>query len=756
MDSGSLHVDVSSSSSLGVSRVRGGRRGAGLAGESGRARAGALRFFALFRPELAHARPVPWWPRRRGERRAGPAQRVLLRRGERRRVEDHRRRARVDAHIRFPTCRLHRRACSRPFGTRHDLRGNRRVHPARFDELRQRHVQVHGRRQDVDAHRARRHAAHRQNRGRSRGTPNLVFVAVIGHLYEAHPDRGVFRSQDGGKTWKKVLFKNDSVGAADVAIDPTNPRIVYASLWNTRRPTWYTYQPTNGPGGGLFKSTDGGTTWNQLTNGLPTTCVGKTGIAIAPSNPRRLYAVVDDFLPEGAAADTPCPGAPPGRGAGAGSRWRSRRRPWTRRWRRRGRSRSGSRAAGRLLPIGRRRRDMDEAVRRHRPVGSWLVFRARRRRSEKRGHRVRAERGAVAIEGRRQDVGAAARLPGGDDYQQPWIAPDDPEHPDLRERSGDGDHAQRHGRRSTRRDLELVAESADRADLSPLRGRTVSVLGHRRSAGQRCCRGALAREVREHHDAGLGTDRRRGRERHDSRRSAAPRHHLRRCRHALRPRNQSAAADDSAGQPGAGPNGLDGAAGVLEGRSARALLREPVPLQDDGRRADVDSDQSGPDAPRSRHPRQPRRGRRTRHRSQRYARRDLHRRPFAAQRADGVDRDRRRRDPGDDERREGVAERDAGGADVVEPHHDDRGVTQRRERGIRIGRSSSARRLHPAHLSHARPRKDVAGDHARPAGAEATSTSSRRIRPGAGCCSPVPSARRSCRSTMGTTGSRCS
>ena len=103
-------------------------------------------------------------------------------------------------------------------------------------------------------------------------------------------------------------------------------------------------------------------------------------------------------------------------------------------------------------------------------------------------------------------------------------------------------------------------------------------------------------------------------------------------------------------------------------------------------------------------PRQPRRGRRTRHRSQRHARRDLHRRPFAAQRADGLDRHRRRPDPGDDERREDVAERDAGGADVVEPHHDDRGVTHRRERGIRVGRSPSARRLHPAHLSHARPR----------------------------------------------------
>ena len=148
---------------------------------------------------------------------------------------------------------------------------------------------------------------------------NIVFVAAIGHLYEAHPERGVYKSTDGGKTWKKVLFKNDNVGAVDVVIDPTNSNVVYAGLWNTRRPTWYTYQPTNGPGGGIFKSTDGGTTWNQLTTGLPSACIGKTGIAVSPTNPRRVYAVVDDFLPEGAAANTPCPGVPPGRGGGAGA-----------------------------------------------------------------------------------------------------------------------------------------------------------------------------------------------------------------------------------------------------------------------------------------------------------------------------------------------------------------------------------------------------------------------------------------------------
>jgi photosystem II stability/assembly factor-like uncharacterized protein len=148
---------------------------------------------------------------------------------------------------------------------------------------------------------------------------NVVFVAAIGHLYEANPDRGVFRTRDGGKTWQKVLFKNDDMGAVDVVIDPVNSQVIYASLWNTRRPPWYTYQPSNGPGGGIFKSIDGGATWNQLSGGLPTACVGRVGIGIGASNPRRVYAVVDDFLPEGAPPNTTCPGAPAARGGGAGA-----------------------------------------------------------------------------------------------------------------------------------------------------------------------------------------------------------------------------------------------------------------------------------------------------------------------------------------------------------------------------------------------------------------------------------------------------
>jgi photosystem II stability/assembly factor-like uncharacterized protein len=123
--------------------------------------------------------------------------------------------------------------------------------------------------------------------------PNVVFVAALGHVYGANPDRGVYRTRDGGATWQKVLFKGNDVGAIDLAFDPGDPQTLYAALWNTRRPPWSIYPPSYGPGSGLYKSTDGGANWQQLTSGLPSDGVGRIGIAVAPTNRSRVYAIVD-------------------------------------------------------------------------------------------------------------------------------------------------------------------------------------------------------------------------------------------------------------------------------------------------------------------------------------------------------------------------------------------------------------------------------------------------------------------------------
>ncbi|HEV2110642.1 MAG TPA: hypothetical protein VGT99_04750, partial [Gammaproteobacteria bacterium] len=122
--------------------------------------------------------------------------------------------------------------------------------------------------------------------------PDVVFVAALGHGYGANETRGVFRSRDGGKTWQKVLYKDADTGAIDLAFG-ADANTLYASLWQTRRPPWNTYPPSNGPGSGLYKSTDGGASWAQLTKGLPSEGLGHIGLATAPGNPNIVYALVD-------------------------------------------------------------------------------------------------------------------------------------------------------------------------------------------------------------------------------------------------------------------------------------------------------------------------------------------------------------------------------------------------------------------------------------------------------------------------------
>jgi photosystem II stability/assembly factor-like uncharacterized protein len=129
--------------------------------------------------------------------------------------------------------------------------------------------------------------------------PELVYVCALGHPYGPNAERGLFRSRDGGKSWQRILSRNgdSDTGAIDLAFEPGNPNVMYAALWQTRRTPWSVYPPSNGPGTGLFKSLDGGDTWTEIRGqGLPAN-PGRMGIAVAPTNPKRVYAIVD--APEG-------------------------------------------------------------------------------------------------------------------------------------------------------------------------------------------------------------------------------------------------------------------------------------------------------------------------------------------------------------------------------------------------------------------------------------------------------------------------
>jgi photosystem II stability/assembly factor-like uncharacterized protein len=122
--------------------------------------------------------------------------------------------------------------------------------------------------------------------------PDIAFAAVLGHVFGPNPERGVYRTTDGGRTWRQVLKKDVDTGASDVAIDRLNPRVVFAGLWQARRRPWEL--TSGGPGSGLHVSRDGGETWKELTGGgLPRGVWGKVGVAVAPSDSSRVYALIE-------------------------------------------------------------------------------------------------------------------------------------------------------------------------------------------------------------------------------------------------------------------------------------------------------------------------------------------------------------------------------------------------------------------------------------------------------------------------------
>src|SRR6185503_7066878 len=122
--------------------------------------------------------------------------------------------------------------------------------------------------------------------------PDIVYVAAQGHVWGANEQRGVYRSKDGGKTWERVLYKGDKAGACDLIMDPTNPSVLYAGLWEVYRKPWTL--ESGGPTSGIFKSTDGGDTWTDITRnqGLPKGTIGISGVAVSPANSDRVWAIV--------------------------------------------------------------------------------------------------------------------------------------------------------------------------------------------------------------------------------------------------------------------------------------------------------------------------------------------------------------------------------------------------------------------------------------------------------------------------------
>ena len=481
-----------------------------------------------------------------------------------------------------------------------------------------------------------------------------LFVAVLGHPYGPNEERGVYRSTDGGETFQKVLYLDENTGAADVALDPSDPATVYAVLWESRQGPWENGE-FSGEGSGLYKSTDGGLSWRPLKDGLPTFAegLGRIGITVAPSQPRRLYATVEARDKAGLY-----------RSDDAGERW--------------SRVNSDPRVVARpddAAEVGVHPTNPDVVF-----VPTIVTW--------------KSTDGGKTFSGLPRRAGRR-RLPAHLDRPRPARGDDPLVGP------GGGGHGQRRG------DVEQLVQPADRAVLPREHGQLLPVPRVRRAAGERLGLRAQPRRRRPDHlprlapGGGGGVRLRRAR-------PARPRRGLRRQGEPVRPSHGPGAERVAAAAPWPGlPGRPDAARSLLADRPEDPLLRVQHAVEDDGRRAALGGDQPRPDAEglagageRGEVPGHPGRRGDT-------AGGDLHRRPVAARRGAHLGRHRRRPRPRDARRREDLAGRDAAGARALGQGVAPRGLALRSRHGLGGGQHLPPRRHAAPRLPHARRREDL-------------------------------------------------